>query len=114
MRIESYRFGSILIDGKTYTSDVLIWPEGVDDSWWRRQGHNLCAEDLEGILDKRPDVLIIGTGAYGAMKVPQATVDFARQYCQEVHIAKTGEACQKFNELCRSNRRVAAALHLTC
>ena len=114
MRIESYRFGSITVDGKTYTSDVLIWPEGVDDSWWREAGHSLCPEDLERILDKHPDVLVIGTGAYGLMKVPQATVDFLRQRCQEVHIAKTGKACEQFNELSPGDRRVAAALHLTC
>lgn len=35
MAIEDYEFGRITIDGATYTSDVIIRPEGVDDSWWR-------------------------------------------------------------------------------
>ena len=31
--IESYKFGEIVIDGTTYTSDVIIYPDNVDDKW---------------------------------------------------------------------------------
>ncbi len=115
MRIEDYRFGHIQIDGKTYSSDVLIWPGHVDDSWWRKEGHNLCAADLEKVLDKDLDVLVIGRGANGVMKVPQETVREIKQSCPEVHVAKTKEACDKFNDLSeKADLRVGAALHLTC
>jgi len=114
MKVEHYQFGRVIIDGKTYTSDVLVWPEGVDDSWWRKVGHKLCPDDLEEILSKNPDVLVIGTGAYGFMKVPQATLEFIRKRCRTVHVAETAQACDKFNELSQGEARVAAALHLTC
>jgi len=39
--IESYKFGEILIDGVTYTSDVIIYPDSVDFKWWRKEGHLL-------------------------------------------------------------------------
>lgn len=115
MKIEDYQFGRIQIDGEAYTSDVLIWPGNVDGSWWRKEGHNLCLADLDTLLDKNLDVLVIGRGANGVMKVPQETVEQIKESCPTVHVAKTAKACEKFNELSgQPDLRVGAALHLTC
>ncbi|MGB8657420.1 MAG: MTH938/NDUFAF3 family protein, partial [Candidatus Zixiibacteriota bacterium] len=67
--IDSYDFGEIVIDSKSYTSDVIIYPDGVNSSWWRKEGHELCIDDLGGVLDGKPDVVIVGTGNPGLMKV---------------------------------------------
>jgi len=32
MKIDSYSFGRIVIDGQVYTSDVIIYPDRVDAS----------------------------------------------------------------------------------
>jgi len=114
VRIDDYRFGRITVDAKVYSSDVLIWPEGVDASWWRKEGHRLSREDLAELLEKDPDVLIIGQGAHGLMRVPRETMDFLCERCGEVYAANTQEACDMFNEMSAGDRRVAAALHLTC
>ncbi|MEF8788320.1 MAG: Mth938-like domain-containing protein [Planctomycetota bacterium] len=115
MRIDDYEFGRLVVDGETYTSDVLMWPDGIDDSWWRNRGHSLCMDDLSDLMDKDFDVLVIGTGARGVMNVPADTLEQIEEACGEVHVATTDEACEKFNELAeQSDRRVAAALHLTC
>ncbi len=50
MKIEHYSFGTITIDGKSYTSDVIIYPERVDSSWWRKQGHSLHIVDLKDVI----------------------------------------------------------------
>jgi len=113
MRIDSYSFGRIVIDGKPYTSDLIIYPDKkIDSSWWRIEGHLLQPEDLEGLFKKRPEVLVIGTGHDGVMKVPGKTILAIKEKGIEVHVAKTGEAVKLFNNL--SGRKVAAALHLTC
>jgi hypothetical protein len=112
--VEHYAFGRVTIAGRTYTSDVIAWPEGVDDSWWRAEGHRVCAEDLEPILNKRPDVVIIGTGAFGVMEIPPEVLAHLRERCPEVHIEKTEKACALYNDLAGGPRRVVAALHLTC
>ncbi|MHC5033986.1 MAG: Mth938-like domain-containing protein [Planctomycetota bacterium] len=114
MHIEGYEFGKITIGGDTYRSDVIIWPEGVNDSWWRVEGHRLCKEDLEPVLDKRPEALVIGTGAHGAMLVPQEIVRYMLARCEEVHIERTAAAVKIYNDLTGGDRRVVAALHLTC
>jgi hypothetical protein len=113
MRIEHYSFGRITIDGKTYTSDVIIFPKKVNASWWRKQGHNLEVEDLAEVLAEEPGVLVIGTGAYGVMKVPEETIAHLSAKGIEVHIAKTDDAVGLYNKL-QGHKVVVAALHLTC
>ena len=114
MRIEDYRFGRIMIDGEAYSSDVIVSPEGVDASWWRKKGHELCCDDLEPVLASSPEVLVIGTGAYGLVKVLPEARRLMEENSDQVHVLPTTEACNRFNELARTGRRVVAALHLTC
>jgi len=114
MRIDSYSFGRIVIDGAEHTSDIIIYPDRVDASWWRREGHLLVPEDLSEILSHPPEVLVIGTGQSGVMQVPQKTAEALRQKGIKVHIARTADAVTLFNRLQREHARVVAALHLTC
>ena len=48
--IENYSFGSITIDGKSYRSDLIIYPDHIDDSWWRVEGHKLCLKDIDSAM----------------------------------------------------------------
>jgi len=114
MTVEHYTSGRIVIDGRAYTSDVIVWPEGVDDTWWRAEGHYLTREDLEPILNKDPDVIIVGSGAQGNMEVPDEVRDYMEEQCSELHVEPTERACSLYNELAGGTRRVVAALHLTC
>ena len=114
MRIQGYQFGRIVIDGKSYASDLLLWPEGVDDSWWRRSGHDLSAEDLAALADKDLDALVVGRGASGVMQVSDETLRRLEEQFGEVHAVPTRQACEILNRLAESGRRVGAALHLTC
>jgi len=114
MEIQSYEFGKITIDGKGYNADVIILPEGVRDGWWRKEGHSLHPDDLGEVMAAKPDVLIIGTGCYGRMAVPEETRVFLEASGIAVHAVRTGEAVNEFNHRARESARVAAALHLTC
>lgn len=112
MRIERYSFGNIVIDGKTYTSDVIIFPGRVDASWRRREGHYLRVDDLRKALDARPNLLIIGTGYSGVMVVPEETIRAVRSMGIKIRVEKTGEAVRAYNSAGEEN--LIAALHLTC
>lgn len=114
--IDSYEFGTIVINGKRYTSDVIVFPERVIDGWWRREGHRLCVEDLKEILRSKPkpEVLVVGTGYYGLVKVSPEVENTLKSHEIELLAQPTREACQTFNKLLKSNRRVAGAFHLTC
>jgi hypothetical protein len=113
MRIDHYSFGKIIIDGKTYASDVIIYPDRVDASWWRKEGHYLQKTDVADIVTARPDLLIVGTGAHGVMTVPESTITFLESHNIRVHIEKTGKAAEFFNTQTQG-KKVVAALHLTC
>ncbi|MEW6214996.1 MAG: MTH938/NDUFAF3 family protein [Nitrospirota bacterium] len=113
MKIEHYSFGKITIDGKTYTSDVIIYPGRVDSSWWRKEGHSLHIVDLTDIINAKPEILIIGTGYSGVMVVPRETLIYLESKGIEVHVERTGKAVELFNKL-QKDKVVIAALHLTC
>jgi len=113
MKIEHYSFGKIVIQGKTYASDVIIYPGQVDASWWRKEGHYLQPVDLKDIIDSKPAILIVGNGFSGVMVVPEETINFVRSKGIEMRIERTGKAVELFNGMDRDDR-VIAALHLTC
>ncbi|MEW6419718.1 MAG: MTH938/NDUFAF3 family protein [Nitrospirota bacterium] len=113
MKIEHYSFGRIIIDGKTYTSDVIIYPGSVDSSWWRKEGHNLNIADLTNVINAKPEVLVVGTGSSGLMKVPKETISYLESKGIMVHVALTEKAVELFNKL-QKDKIVIAALHLTC
>jgi len=113
MKIEHYSFGKITIDRQTYTSDLIVYPGRIDASWWRKEGHNLRVEDLKDVDNAKPDVLIIGTGAFGVMRVPKEIIAYFESKGIKVHTMRTGKAIGLFNEL-QKDTVVIAALHLTC
>ena len=113
MRIGSYSFGRITIDGRPYTSDVIIYPERVDASWWRKEGHRLQLADLGEVLSEPPEVLVVGCGASGLMKVTPEVERKAAELGIRLVVRRSAEACEEFNRLA-GERRTVACIHLTC
>lgn len=111
--IEFYDFGQITIDGKRYTTDIIIFPDHIQDDWWRKEGHRLSIEDLKTVLQARPEVLIVGTGYNGYMKVPNEVRDHLKSKEIELIAENTKEAYKTYNRLA-STKKVVAAFHLTC
>ena len=111
--IDNYQFGRVVVDGRTYTKDLIILPGRVLGSWWRKQGHSLSPEDLEAVLAAKTEVLVVGTGAFGRLKVPAGTRQALEAAGIEVLAERTDKACQTYNAI-TSQKAVAAALHLTC
>jgi hypothetical protein len=114
MKIDSYSFGHIVINGKAYTSDVIIYGDRVDASWWRKEGHRLLPEDIADVLNARPDILIIGTGYAGVMTVPKMTREQIASHGIDVKVERTGTAVDLFNAFQGQKKMVVAALHITC
>lgn len=108
--IEDYAFGRITINGIVYTSDIII-AGGSIHSWWRKQGHVLNPEDLTLVLKANPQTLVVGTGAYELMKIPEKTKKFLERHNITLIAEKTEKAVEIFNNV---TGKKAAALHLTC
>jgi len=111
--IDAYDFGWIVIDGTTYTSDLIIFPDRIEAAWWRREGHVLHIEDIELIILAKPELLIVGTGKYGVMKVPVQTRAYLHANGVDVLVEPTDRAVELYNYYAGA-KKVVAALHLTC
>jgi len=114
MRIESYSFGVIKIDGQEYRSDLVIYPGRIDDKWWRKEGHLLQMEDLAAVFTLNPEVLIVGQGLPGLMKVDGKVEEYCRNHNIGLVSLPTTEAVEKYNQLEKKKPLVIAAFHLTC
>ena len=112
-RIEHYRFGTIVVDGRSYGQDLVILPNRVLSGWWRHAGHKLSVRDLDAILQAKPEVLVVGKGAYGRLSVTSKAESTLEEAGIELIAQPTKEAVRTYNQL-REERRAAAALHLTC
>jgi len=109
-----YRFGEIEVDGKRYTGDIKIIDCSVISGWWRAEGHHLASSDIEDILSETPEILVVGMGLPGNMKVREEL----RERLAEDGIClidePTTQAVATFNRLKKSGKKVAGAFHLTC
>lgn len=112
--VDEYDFGRIKVSGKTYFRDLIIFPDEILPNWWRKEGHNLCIEDLEAVLKRKPEVLVIGNGYSGAMRVPKDVISKLENMGIKVIVKRTKDAVREYNKLVKEGKRVAAALHLTC
>jgi hypothetical protein len=113
MHIDRYEFGHIVIDGKSYRQDLVIWPGGMLSDWWRGEAHLLQIADVHEALAAGPQVLVVGMGQPGRMQVDPALAAYLQEQGIELIALPTREACQVINRLA-GQRRLAAALHLTC
>lgn len=111
--IDSYQFGQVVVNGKRYSSDVIIFPDRVRGDWWRKTGHQLCLEDIAEVLTDNPEVLIVGIGASGLMTVLPEVQQAVEAQGIKLIVETTDKACHTYNQLCPSQKAVAA-LHLTC
>lgn len=112
--IDSYSFGTIVIDGKEYTKDVIIYPDGrIQSSWRRKDGHTLCAEDISDLIDYAPELIIAGTGAYGIMKPEAELVELLYNKGITFRALPSRKAVDEYNRLC-GEKKIGACFHLTC
>ncbi len=112
--IDGYRFGSMTVDGNSYNSDLKIINGRVAPGWWRRRGHEVSAEDVDDVLAAQPEILVVGCGMPGQMRVLPALAKMLSECGIRLIQRPTDEAVRIFNELSGEGKRVAGAFHLTC
>jgi hypothetical protein len=69
-KIDELIFGSIVVEGKKYRRDILLFADGTVKK--RRGGflmfgsHKIKKQDLEELSQGQPEIIIVGTGTNGA------------------------------------------------
>jgi len=112
MIIKSYDFGQITVNQELFTSDLIIYSGKINSSWWRKKGHLLQLVDINEIINEKPEVIVIGTGYYGYMKIAKEVIKKLEDLSIKFYIEKTKKAVDLFNSIDSNN--IIAAFHLTC
>ena len=113
MLIDTYRFGCMVVNGKQYTSDLILFSDRVFTKWWRKEGHQLCVDDILEVLNEDFEVLIVGTGYQGLMKILPEVKELLTSKGVTLIAEKTSSACKTFNTLVNT-KQVIGAFHITC
>ncbi|KAM6945935.1 mth938 domain-containing protein [Aplochiton taeniatus] len=98
--------------------DCKVWPGGSRAWDWRETGTNHCpgvqAADLEEVLKKGVDTLVIGRGMNEILQVPASTLDFVKQHGVDVRVLQTEKAVAEYNILVGQGAKVGGVFHSTC
>ena len=114
VNINSCTFGSLVINGKPHTDDLIILPDGeILKPWRRKRGHQLTMEDLRELIRASPEVIVAGTGVSGGVKPDRNLQSELAKLRIEFIAAPNEEAISIFNRVV-SEKRVGAGFHLTC
>ncbi len=110
VKINSFHFGSLKINNKTYDNDMTVFWDG--EMIQRESSHTFTKDELIDILVKGPEAVIIGTGTAGCVKIDKEAESLARSNNVEIIAKKTADAIDEFNN--SKNRKIAAVFHVTC
>ena len=112
--IDFFAFGSMVIDGRRYTSDLIINPDGqIRDGWWRGRGHVLTREDLQTLVEAMPEMIIAGTGIHGRMQ-PEPGLEWALERMGiQFKVGPNDQAVAWYNDK-SATIKVGACFHLAC
>ena len=114
VRIDSTEFGSITIDGETYRNDVVVFWDGQVHEIRTYLRHVFGEPELKEILIKGPELIVIGTGDSGLLKVSEEVKRKCEQNAIELLYDISKKAIVKFNENVVKGKRVIAFIHVTC
>jgi hypothetical protein len=118
MRIESSEFGNVTIDGQTYPHDVVISISGKVRKRKKKlskkqygTSHIISKEEAKSIFEKGCELLIVGAGQEGQVRLsPEARDYLAKKGCAVV-VQPTQEAIERFNQ---SAAKKIGLIHVTC
>jgi hypothetical protein len=118
MKIDRTEFGSITIDGKIYDHDVIIDLSGGVTKRKKRlskekygTSHIISKAEAKAIFEKGCELLIIGAGQEGNVRLSEEAEDYFKKHGCTVVLRRTPEAIDAFN---RSREHKIALMHVTC
>jgi len=82
-KIDKLSFGSIVINGKKFSRDVLVFADGTVK---KRKGgflmfgsHNIRKEEIEKLAQGEPEAIVIGTGIWGRASLASDVKGWAKE-----------------------------------
>jgi uncharacterized protein len=109
--IRSYSAEEIRVGEHSIRSSCIIMADALITDWPPASLDDLTASHLEPILELRPELVLLGTGARQRFAPTAIRAAFVARSIG-IESMDLGAACRTFNILVQEDRRVAAALFL--
>lgn len=110
LTIQSVTSAAIIISGDPYSRPVAVTPDEVVSDWVPRPIGDLEEAHFEGLLQRSPELVILGTGATSVFPPRELVFAFARNGVG-LETMDTAAAARTFNVLATEGRQVAAVLY---
>ena len=106
-----YGEGYVEINGGRVSTGVLVTGEEVVTGWGPESVEALTAEHVAAIAERKPEVVLLGSGARFGFPDPAVLAPLHRARVG-VEVMDTKAACRTYNILLGEGRKVLAALIL--
>lgn len=117
-RILSSGWGKMHVEKIGNGKDFKLWPGGGRPWDWSENGTDhskgIQQGDIQELITKGCQVVILTTGRFKRLKVPQNTVDTLKAQSIEVIVADTKKAIQLYNDYAVKGMAVGGLFHSTC
>ena len=118
-RVDKFRFGSIVINGRKFRHDVTVLPDGTvkrrKGGLWMFGPHSFKKEEIQEMIDLEVSTLVIGTGENGVAELSEeARSLIAERRNLKTIILPSSEAVGQLNVLTKDGERTGAIVHVTC
>jgi len=117
-KIDSTQFGSITINGETFDHDIIIRLSGKIKKRKKKlskkvfgSSHTVSRQEAEHVYDEGAELLVFGTGQYGAAKMSEEAEAFLAEQGCRVKALPTPQAIKEYNE---SEGKTIGLFHTTC
>jgi len=117
-KIINISWGRIIIEGYPGEfKDVKLFPGGAKEWDWQifgtRHIPGIHPDETEELIEMGAEIIVLSTGYYGRLKVPEKTLSRLKKKNIEFHVLKTGKAAELYNRLCEE-MKTGALIHTTC
>jgi len=109
--VQRYEPGLVQIRNHSFRRSLVVLPNRLLSDWPPSEAQLLQPNDLQTIIECRPEVLILGTGEHQVFPEPAVFAGLmeAGIGCE---VMNNAAACRTFNILLAEDRQVALALML--
>ena len=108
-RITSYGVGFVTVEQARFTGAVLLGHDTNATDLDERRLADLSAATIERIRERRPEVVLVGTGERHVFPPPELLAPLTRAGVG-VEVMSTSAACRTYNILSAEGRKVVALL----
>lgn len=118
-KIDKLSWAKIKVDGKDYHQVLLVGDEVIPRDVNKLESlfgttHQIGDWEKEKLLSNQPEIIVIGNGWNGVLKVDEEFKAKCAKAGVALRILLTQPAVAEYNRLIEKGRKVNALIHTTC